>query len=83
MLYKRYVPVVCMMGKEGELKPLSLIWEDVNGRVSYTIDKILKVKKAASQVGGCGILYECMISGQKRNLFYEKNRWFVECKRPY
>ena len=82
-LYKRYIPVVTLIGKEGEIKPLSIVWEDMNGATVHKVDKILNIRKASSTVGGCGILYECMILGKKRKLFYEKNRWFIECTRPY
>ncbi|MDD6005099.1 MAG: hypothetical protein ACI4P1_00585 [Erysipelotrichaceae bacterium] len=83
MLYKRYIPVVTLIGKEGEITPVSIIWEDINGQRNYKIDKIVDIRKAYSQVGGCGIRYECIISGKKRKLYYEKNRWFIESLKPY
>ena len=79
MLYKRYVDVETLISKEGRLKPLSIVWD--NG-VKYPIDRILEVRKAASQVGGCGILFRCRIQGQEKNLFYELNRWFIESRKP-
>ena len=83
MLYKRYIPVVALIGKEGELTPLSIVWEDYQDRKVYKVDKVLNKRKASSQVGGCGMLYECMILGKRRKLFYEKNRWFIECQKPF
>lgn len=82
MLYKRYIPVIVCVGKEGEITPLSIVWEDSSGKALYKIDRIIKVRSASSPVGGCGILYECQIQGKKRNLFYERNRWFIESIKP-
>lgn len=78
-MYKKYVNVVTLIDKEGNLKPLILVWDD---GTKYPIDKILDVRKAASQVGGCGIRYECRIANANRNLFYERNRWFLESFHP-
>lgn len=78
-LYKRYVDMVVHVDKEGHILPKILIWD--NG-VQYPIDKIMEIRKAASVVGGCGILYRCRINGQVRNLFYERNRWFIESTKP-
>lgn len=81
-LYKRYVDMIVLTSKEGQLKPLYLIWEGSNGKENFKIDKILDVRKSSSKVGGCGILYECEIDGKVRKLFYEKDRWFIESYRP-
>ena len=54
-LYKRYVDMIVMTNKEGKLKPLYMIWESREGKESFRIDKILDIRKASSQVGGCGV----------------------------
>lgn len=79
MLYKRYVEMMEYVSTDGTIIPKILIWE--NG-AQYPIDRVLEVKKAASSVGGCGVLYKCRIQGQVKHLFREKDRWFVESKRP-
>ena len=81
-LYKRYVEVIVLTSKEGKLKPLYLIWDGEEGKESFRIDKIYNIRKAASQVGGCGLLYECWIDGKDRFLFYERDRWFIESYKP-
>lgn len=78
-LYKRYIDVVTMINKEGSLIPLMLVWD--NG-TKYPIDKVLEVRNAASQVGGSGVLFRCKIGAVERNLFFERNRWFIESTRP-
>ncbi len=78
-LYKRYVDVITLMKKDGSMLPVMLVWD--NG-AKYSIDRIVEVRKAASQVGGCGILYKCKIEGKERNLFFERNRWFIESLKP-
>lgn len=78
-LYKRYVSVYQKVDKEGGITPISIVWED--GR-EYAIDRIIDVKRAVSEVGGCGILYRCRIAGNVRNLYYERTRWFMESTKP-
>ncbi len=82
-LYKRYIPVFTLIGKEGEITPVAIVWEDYQGRKTYKIDKIENIRQTSSQVGGCGLLYECKILGKRRKLFYERNRWFIESLKPY
>ncbi len=77
-LYKRYVDVILLHRKTGEIVPLYIVWAD--GR-RYRVDKIRTVEKRASEVGGGGIRYTCMIQGKERNLFLEKDRWFIESTR--
>ena len=78
-LYKRYVDVIVRMQKDRKLVPLKLVWD--NG-TAYEIDKILSIDKRASEVGGGGIRYAVMICGRRRNLFYERDRWFIESVQP-
>ena len=81
-LYKRYIPVFTLIGKEGEVTPIAIVWEDYRGRRTYHVDKVERVRKACSRVGGSGMLYECKILGKSRKLYYERNRWFIECLKP-
>lgn len=72
--YKKYIDVVVHINKVGAIKPLFIIFDDEK----YAIDRILQIKKAASPLGGSGILYECKIQNSVRHLFLEKDRWFIE-----
>ncbi|WP_033162810.1 hypothetical protein [Sharpea azabuensis] len=81
-LYKRYVDVVTVIKKNGQMLPLYLAWDDENGRKLYRIDKVHQIKKAVSEVGGCGVRYDVRIAGHERRLFYEKDRWFIESHQP-
>lgn len=74
---KKYIKVIALCDEDGTLTPGFIVWK--NGR-RYKIDKILESRNAASKVGGCGILYRCVIDGKVRNLFYEVDRWFIESK---
>ena len=79
--YKVYVDVNEYRLKDGQLVPLSFIWED---GISYEIDKIIDVRRAASlKAGGVGLRYTVRIRGQERFLFLEDGivcRWFMERK---
>jgi len=56
--------------------PVSIIW--VDGR-RIEIDEVLDVRQMASlKVGGCGIRYVVRIGTERRNLYLEETRWFVE-----
>ncbi|MDH6367753.1 MULTISPECIES: hypothetical protein [unclassified Breznakia] len=78
-LFKKYIKVITMCDEHGTLTPIYIIW---NNGAKYKIDKILEVRKAASKVGGCGILYRCRIGKSERSIFYEINRWFIESTNP-
>ncbi len=78
-LYKRYVDVILRQSKEGLITPIRIIWDD--GR-SYSIDRILSISRHSSQVGGCGIRYVCQIHGRTRNVYLERDRWFIESTHP-
>ena len=55
------------------------MWED--GK-KYKIDRVISRERRASQVGGCGMRYVCLIGGQTRCIFLEKDRWFIESYQP-
>ena len=76
MQSKVYVAVVARYSPEGELRPLSVQWED--GR-SFSIDRILDVRRAASlKAGGAGIRYTVRLGRHETYLFLEEDRWFVQ-----
>ena len=78
-MFKKYVDVIVMNDKQGQIYPLYLKWNDK----TYKIDRYDCVGMRNSHVGGCGILYVCQISGKSRYLFFEKKqRWFVESSLP-
>lgn len=74
--YKKYVDIMAVFYADGQMKPITIIWED--GR-KFEIDRILDIRRAASlKAGGSGIRYICMVSGKQVTLFLEENRWFIE-----
>ncbi len=79
-LYKRYVRMITLVGKNGEVTPLYIVWDN---NVRYKVDKVLEVRKAFSPVGGAGILYRCRVEKHgERNIYLEKDRWFIESHKP-
>ena len=75
---KVFVSVLAEHDPTGQIKPLSITWED--GRV-FEIDRVIDVRQAASlKAGGLGIRYTCRICGKETYLFDEEGRWFVEAK---
>ncbi len=75
---KVFVEVIARFDTEGNITPLTVIWED--GRV-FEIDKVLDIRRAASlKAGGIGVRYTCRIRGRETFLWYEEPRWYVEGK---
>ncbi len=77
--FKVYVEVLARFTTDGQLIPVSLVWE--SGR-RYMIDRINRVERMASRkAGGAGICYTCRILNREIQLFYEENGlWFVTRK---
>ena len=75
--YKRYVDVNVEFQKDGSLIPKSIIWDD---GVTYEIQKITDVRRAASLIAGAmGTRYTIYVDGYETHLYYGDNhRWFVE-----
>ena len=79
---KQYIRVAAEFTKEGAVNPILIWWGDK----SYTVDRILDRRRAASlKAGGIGWRYTCRILGIERYLFYddEEQQWFVEVPDPY
>ena len=74
---KIYVDVTAIFSKEGQLRPISIVWQD--GHV-YEIQRVKDIRRAASlKAGGVGTRYTCIIDGKESHIFYEdNNKWFVE-----
>lgn len=73
-IYKYYVDVITLIDVEGHLLPLYMYFNDHR----FRIDRVVSVRETFSQAGGCGICYECAFGSEKRNLFWERDRWFLE-----
>ena len=77
-----YVEMLVKYSKDGTMMPALLKWED--GEM-YEIDRVLDVRRAASEAGSMGVRYTVRIMGHEKRLFFEdiytetgKPRWFVE-----
>lgn len=77
--YKAYVEVLARFTVDGQLLPVSIVWE--SGK-RYEIDRISRIQRMASRkAGGAGICYTCRILNREIRLFYEENGlWFVTRK---
>ena len=77
MMKKQFVRVSGTWEKNGTFIPAAVLWQ--NG-VQYKIEKIIQRCPAASLDGsGVGMRYTCLFShGQRRYLYFDENRWFIE-----
>ena len=71
-----YVDVVCLCEKNGQVRPLYVVWD---GNIKYQIDRITQIIPAASlKSGGMGLRYTCRFGTSMRYLFFEEGKWFIE-----
>jgi len=77
-----YVELRVCFSADGKMTPASIKWKD--GRV-FEIDRVLDVRRAASDAGSMGMRYIVRNMGQERRLFFENDwsetgrpRWFIE-----
>ncbi len=76
--YKVFVEVVAKHDLQGNIRPLSIKWEE--GRV-FEVDRLLDVRQAASlKAGGMGMRYTCRICNKQVYLFCDQGKWFMERK---
>ena len=72
---KRYVEVDVRFTPDGKIRSLAINYDKAH---TYGIDRVLAVKHGTSRLGGKGHCFTCLICGQKRNLWLERGKWFVE-----
>lgn len=75
--HKEYIDVVVHINPVGDMVPLFILYK----KRKYAIDRVLEIKRASSRTGGAGVRYRCRIQNQERNLFFERNRWFIESEK--
>lgn len=80
-VYKKYVDVLEVRHKDGTLEPKAILW---NGK-AYKIEKYeFNHQYASSRAGGGGKFYRIYMNGRKRNMYLEKDKWFLETsKNPH
>ena len=75
---KVFVEVTVKISSEGEVRPLSIKFED---GIVYEIDRLKhRCRAHATKVGGTGIRYTIVINNRETYLFEDDGRWFVEAK---
>ncbi len=72
---RKYVDVVVLCTKEGQLLPKTVYWD--KGR-SYDIEFVPNVERFQDPKSGRdGLKYTCLISGKSAHLYFDSNKWFV------
>ncbi len=69
-----YVDVEVMSDREGNIRPLTIIWKDGS---RYSIDKVYRIIHSRLPQGGEAECYECRIRGHRKNLYFSNGSWFV------
>ena len=81
--HKVYVDTIVEFSDEGEVRPLSIEWED---GTKYEITRIKGcVPGASRRAGGAGLVYTCIVGGKEIHLYFEDRptgaKWFLESKK--
>lgn len=83
---RKYVHVFAEFMENGEVCPRILYWKgDDDVEVAYEIKHASDPRPAHSQkAGGQGLLYDIIIEGRRKRLFYDdfERRFFVELPKP-
>ena len=76
-MVRKYVDVICLNDKAGNIMPLYLIWKD---SIKIPIIKVKEIcPRASLKVGGSGLRYTCLFeAGRIRHLYYDRGKWYVE-----
>lgn len=76
--FKVFVSVTADFDTDGNITPLSFVWEDGH---RYSVDRVLDVRTVASlKAGGLGIRFTCMVHGKQTYLYLDEYRWYMERK---
>ncbi len=76
-MIRKYVDVICLNDKGGNIKPLFLIWDE--GK-KVPIKRVKEIcPRASLKVGGSGLRYTCVFEPNRiRHLYYDRSKWYVE-----
>ena len=76
-MIRKYVDVICLNDKGGNITPLYLIWEEDK---KIPIRKVKEIcPRASLKVGGSGLRYTCLFDSNRiRHLYYDRGKWYVE-----
>jgi hypothetical protein len=74
VIFKKYVDVLELRKKDGTMEPVEIIWDDKH---SYKIEKAEFLQFGISKAGG-GKHWHVWIHGQQRDMYLEKDKWFIE-----
>jgi len=75
---KIFLDVTMLQTKDGQILPLSFIFEDKE----YSVGKILEIQKGHSlKVFSPGLRYLCQKGKRKYHLHYDGERWYIERKK--
>ena len=80
---KKYVAVDVHYTKDGIMNPIMIYWENPDGtETKYKIDRIVgNPQKMKSAAGGYGTRFLVQIGENRRLLFLEKDKWFLQIEK--
>jgi hypothetical protein len=76
-MVRKYVDVICLNDKAGNMKPLYLLWNEMKKIPVLGVKEICP--RSSLKAGGSGLRYTCLFSYNRiRHLYYDRGKWYVE-----
>ncbi len=74
MSEKVYIEVEVIFYPDGRLAPVSFVWEDERIAVEKFSGPTIML---STKSGGTGVKYACQAQGNRYDLFFDMNRWYI------
>ncbi|MBR3357322.1 MAG: hypothetical protein IKG46_05765 [Solobacterium sp.] len=71
---KKYIDLIVQIDRDGNMTPKEILWED--GR-RFIVQKVLDKRHAITSAGGAAVCFTCILAGRRRDIYREKERWYV------
>lgn len=73
------VAVIAKFPIDGIVKPVAVVWED--GR-RFDVEKIVDFTQLPKMdASGFRYIYKCIIAGTDRCIYYNDDKWYLECRK--
>ena len=71
---KKYIELIVRIDREGRQTPVAVVWED--GR-QFPVRKVLDRRSVITAAGGAAVCYTCLFGRKRKELYREKDRWYI------
>ena len=72
---RHYVAVIALHGIDGEVRPLSIVWDD--GK-RFDVEVVARPRRQRTITSGYALRHDVLVQGKRRTLWRDDVGWFVE-----